>query len=101
MLNNDYRFAYKLAEKGIRIDESAYEIVRHCAQHPSDWKMARLLRDGAQIGIENYAAMNAFIKQGWSDAGEILLDRDMDFGAYKQWADEYRIICLRMYLSRS
>ena len=62
MINNDYRFAYKLAEKGIRMDNSAYEIVQYCARNPSDWELARLLRGGVQIGTENYAAMRTFIE---------------------------------------
>lgn len=91
MVQNDYRFAYTLAGKGIRADGSMQEIAGYCARNAQNWDIESLLQSGMQIGTENYAAMSTFIEQGWPEAGQILLDRGMDFEAYKQWAAENHI----------
>lgn len=91
MLNDDYHFAYKLSEKGIHADGSVQEIAAHCARNAVNWQMDCLLRDGMQISKENYGAMNAFIQHGWPEAGSILLDRGMDFDAFKQWTAEKKL----------
>lgn len=91
MLNDDYHFAYKLSEKGIHADGSVQEIAAHCARNAVNWQMGCLLRDGMQISKENYGAMNAFIQHGWPEAGSILLDRGMDFDAFRQWAAEKKL----------
>ena len=91
MLRNDTRFAYKLARKGIRADGRIQEIAGYCARNAPNWEMARLLQSGMQISTESYTAMRTFIEHDWLEAGQILLDRGMDFDAFKQWADEKHI----------
>lgn len=91
MLQNDTHFAYKLARKGIRADGSVQEIAGYCERNAQNWDIASLLQSGMQVSAENYTAMRTFIEHGWLEAGQILLDRGMDFDAFKQWADENHI----------
>lgn len=53
MLQNDYHFAYKLADKGISADGSMREIAGYCARNAQNWDIAILL----QIGTDNYCAI--------------------------------------------
>ena len=91
MVQNDYRFAYKLAEKGICADDSIQEIAGYCARNAQNWDIESLLQRGMQISAENYAAMRILVEHGWTESGQILLDRGMDFDAFTQWAAENHI----------
>lgn len=85
-MRGDEHTCAALVGKGIDANEYAAEVIRNLYAKRGPWPLKHLLEDGMHIDIHNYSALHACIQTDQLDAGEMLLDRGMDFDDYKVWA---------------
>lgn len=87
----DTDFACKLAQRGIHAGDLAEDIIYSCCDNTLGSLPAELLRLGMQISPEDYSAMYSCLDCNYTEAAAILLERGMDFDAFRQWAAKKNI----------
>ncbi len=84
----DTDFACRLAQKGMNAGDSAECIIDSCIDDGLDSLPAELLRLGMRVSPDDYGAMRACLSGNYTEAAAMLLEKGMDFDAFKRWADE-------------
>lgn len=85
--NQDFSMAKMLTEKGINANESFAYVALWCARQHCEWQLDLLLKKGLHVSVENFVAMGACVEHGLTDLGKRLLDRGMDFEAFRAWTE--------------
>ncbi|MBD5102380.1 MAG: ankyrin repeat domain-containing protein [Subdoligranulum sp.] len=85
--DQDFSTAKMLTEKGIDANESFAYVALWCVRQHCEWQLDLLLKNGLHVSVENFTAMSACVEHGLTDLGKRLLDRGMDFEAFRAWAD--------------
>lgn len=84
-VEGDYSTMLALVEKGIDANEYADGIFQNLYACQNGWMAEQLLERGMRIDSRNFSALHACIVNDGIRGGQLLLDRGMDFMAYKNW----------------
>ena len=86
-MDRNYQMVDVLVRKGIPTTGRAAEILSALYMNCGDWYPARLLEAGMKVASTEYAALNVCLRHNDGKAARILLDRGMDFSAFKSWLE--------------
>ena len=91
--SRDIQLAFAMAGKKIDATYNASDLIHALKYHNNDWMLKHLYERGMEMNPKNIPAMQACIKVGSAEMGQVLIDRGMNFGQYEQFAANNPGIC--------
>ena len=85
--DRNIRMIDTLVRKGISTTGYAEQIFSTLYFNCGNWYPAKLLKEGLKVSLTEYAALGTCIQYNDGKAARILLDRGMDFSAFKAWVE--------------
>ncbi|MBQ9346847.1 MAG: ankyrin repeat domain-containing protein [Oscillibacter sp.] len=85
--DRNYRMVDALVRKGITTTGYAAQIISALYLSCGEWYPERLLKEGLKVSLTEYGALSTCIRHNDGKAAKILLDRGMDFSAFKAWVE--------------
>ena len=91
--SRDSRLAFSIAEKQIDATHYASDLIHSLKYHNNDWMLKHLYDRGMEMNPKNIPAMQACIKVGSTEMGQVLIDRGMNFEQLEQLLASYPKLC--------
>lgn len=87
--NVDFQAADMLVKKGAPCGEQAWMLFHHMTGSRDEWAACALLQDGLKVETDDYAVLDACVKNRALDTARTLLDQGMDFDGYLEWTSDH------------
>ena len=86
----ELRMAQMLVDKGLQPGADAETVLQNLTcDRRSQWMAEQLLKNGMEVGQNDWRALNVCVVNGATDAAKLLLDQGMDFEEYLVWRQSH------------